>query len=203
MRYKRNVAILFSSVFLIAGCTDESVMTEQKKVEVKTTTHTNQKTNQTKHPILNPVQYEKLFKHMTEHLKMDQFQLKASTIGADFTTVDQPLSFGKRRWLTVDGTIDTPSTQETLYFENQKQDTQLAIHFAYTDRYIGNDLVQYQSSDGYKGLDQKLSNQSELIIISYKNILITVQQNALHEVDPDTTQEAVKEVINELKNVPV
>lgn len=167
-------------------------MTEQKKVEVKTTTHTNQKTNQTKHPILNPVQYEKLFKHMNEHLKMDQFQLKGSTIGADFTAVDQSLSFGKRRWLTVDGTIDTPSTQETLYFENQKQDTQLAIHFAYTDRYIGNDLVQYQSNGGY----------GELIIISYKNILISVQQNSLNKVDSDTTQEAAKQVIQELKNVP-
>lgn len=163
--------ILFSSVFLIVGCTDEAVTTEQKKVEVKTTTHT----NQTKHTILNPVQYERLFKYMNEHLEMDQFQLKASTIGADFTVVDQSLSFGKRRWLTVDGTIDTPSTQKTLYFENQKQDTQLAIHFVYTDRYIGNDVVQYQSSNGYKGLDQKLSNQSDLIIISYKNILISVQ----------------------------
>lgn len=163
--------ILFSSVFLIVGCTDEAVTTEQKKVEVKTTTHT----NQTKHTILNPVQYERLFKYMNEHLEMDQFQLKASTIGADFTVVDQSLSFGKRRWLTVDGTIDTPSTQKTLYFENQKQDTQLAIHFVYTDRYIGNDVVQYQSSDGYKGLNQKLLNQSDLIIISYKNILISVQ----------------------------
>lgn len=193
MNYKGTMLILFSSVFLIAGCTDEAVMTEQKKVEVKTTTHTNQKTNQTKHPILNPVQYEKLFKHMNEHLKMDQFQLKGSTIGADFTAVDQSLSFGKRRWLTVDGTIDTPSTQETLYFENQKQDTQLAIHFAYTDRYIGNDLVQYQSNGGY----------GELIIISYKNILISVQQNSLNKVDSDTTQEAAKQVIQELKNVPV
>lgn len=52
MNYKRAMLILFSSVFLIAGCTDEAVMTEQKKVEVKTTTHTNQKTNQTKHPHL-------------------------------------------------------------------------------------------------------------------------------------------------------
>jgi len=109
MRYKRNMAILFSSVFLSVGCTDEAVTTEQKKV-VKTTTHTDQKTNQTKHPILNPVQYEKLFKYMDEHLKMDQFQLQASTIGSDFTAVDRSLSFGKRRWLTVDGTIDTPST---------------------------------------------------------------------------------------------
>ncbi|WP_287026077.1 hypothetical protein [Exiguobacterium sp.] len=184
--------ILFSSVFLIAGCTDEAVTTEQKKV-VKTTTHTDQKTNQTKHPILNPVQYEKLFKHMDEHLKMDQFQLKRSTIGADFTAVDQSLSFGKRRWLTVDGTIDTSSTQEALYFENQKQDTQLAIHFAYTDRYIGNDLIQYQSNGDY----------GELLIISYKNILISVQHNYLQKVDSDTTQEAAKQVIHELKNVPV
>ena len=192
MNYKGTMLILFSSVFLIAGCTDEAVTTEQKKV-VKTTTHTDQKTNQTKHPILNPVQYEKLFKHMDEHLKMDQFQLKRSTIGADFTAVDQSLSFGKRRWLTVDGTIDTPSTQETLYFENQKQDTQLAIHFAYTDRYIGNDLIQYQSNGDY----------GELLIISYKNILISVQQNSLQKVDSDTTQEAAKQVIHELKNVPV
>lgn len=130
---------------------------------------------------------------MNEHLKMNQFQLKESTIGADFTAVDQSLSFGKRRWLTVDGTIDTPSTQETLYFENQKQDTQLAIHFAYTDRYIGNDLVQYQSNGDY----------GELLIISYKNILITVQHNSLQKVDSDTTQEAAKQVIQELKNVPV
>lgn len=193
MNYKGTMLILFSSLFLIAGCTDEAVTTEPKKVEVKTTTHTNQKTNQTKHHNLNPVQYERLFKHMNEHLKMDQFQLKESTIGADFTAVDQSLSFGKRRWLTVDGTIDTPSTQETLYFENQKQDTQLAIHFAYTDRYIGNDLVQYQSNGGY----------GELIIISYKNILISVQQNSLNKVDSDTTQEAAKQVIQELKNVPV
>lgn len=200
MRYKRNMAILFSSVFLSVGCTDEAVTTEQKKVEVKTTTHTNQKT---KHPILHPVQYEKLFKYMDEHLKMDQFQLQASTIGSDFTAVDRSLSFGKRRWLTVDGTIDTPSTQETLYFENQKQDTRLAIHLTYIDRYIGNDVMQYQSSDGYKGLNQKLSNQSDLIIISYKNILISVQQNALYKVDPDTTQEAAKQVIHELKNAPV
>ena len=192
MNYKGTMLILFSSVFLIAGCTDEAVTTEQKKV-VKTTTHTDQKTNQTKYPILNPVQYEKLFKHMDEHLKMDQFQLKGSTIGADFTAVDQSLSFGKRRWLTVDGTIDTPSTQETLYFENQKQDTQLAIHFAYTDRYIGNDLIQYQSNGDY----------GELLIISYKNILISVQQNSLQKVDSDTTQEAAKQVIHELKNVPV
>lgn len=189
MNYKGTMLILFSSVFLFAGCTDEAVTTEQKKVEVKTTTHT----NQTKHLILNPVQYEKLFNDMNEHLKMDQFQLKRSTIGADFTAVDQSLSFGKRRWLTVDGTIDTPSTQETLYFENQKQDTQLAIHFAYTDRYIGNDLVQYQSNGDY----------GELLIISYKNILITVQQNALQKVDSNTTQEAAKQVIQELKNVPV
>ncbi|WP_294747250.1 hypothetical protein [uncultured Exiguobacterium sp.] len=199
MKRRVRMLILFSSLFLIAGCTDEEGTTEQKKVEVQTTTHT----NQTKHAILNPTQYERLFKYMNEHLAMEQFQLKASTIGADFTVVDQSLSFGKRRWLTVDGTIDTPSTQETLYFENQKQDTQLVIHFAYTDRYIGNDVVQYQSSDGYKGLNQKLSNQSDLIIISYKNILISVQQNALQKFDSDTTQEAAKQVIHELKNAPV
>ena len=110
MNYKGITLILFSSVFLIAGCTDEEGTTKQKKVEVQTATHT----NQTKHVILNPAQYERLFKYMNEHLEMDQFQLKASTIGADFTVVDQSLSFGKGRWLTVDGTIDTPSTQKAV-----------------------------------------------------------------------------------------
>lgn len=189
MKRRGRMFILISSVFLIAGCTDEAA-TSKPKAEVKTATHTNQKIDEKQHQVLRHEQYEKLFEYMNQHVKIDQFQLKASTVGDDFTVVDRALSFGKRRWLTVDGTIDSGSTQESLYFENKKQDTQLAIHFAYTDRYIGNDLIQYQSNGSY----------GELITISYKNILISVQQNTLNKVDPDTTQRVVQQVIDELEN---
>jgi len=189
MKWRGRILVLVSSVFLIAGCTDEAATTKPK-AEVKTATHTNQKIDEKHHQVLRHEQYEKLFEYMNQHVKIDQFQLKASTVGDDFTVVDRALSFGKRRWLTVDGTIDSGSTQESLYFENKKQDTQLAIHFAYTDRYIGNDLIQYQSNGSY----------GELITISYKNILISVQQNTLNKVDPDTTQQVVQQVIDELEN---
>jgi len=199
VKRRGRMFILISSVFLIAGCTDEAATTKPK-AEVKTATHTNQKIDEKHHQVLRHEQYEKLFEHMNRHVKIDRFQLKASTVGDDFTVVDRALSFGKRRWLTVDGTIDSGSTQESLYFENKKQDTQLVIHFAYTDRYIGNDMIQYQSNDGNKELNQELSNRSDLIMISFKNIIITVEQNTLEKVDPDTTQRAVQQVINELEN---
>jgi len=189
MKRRGRILVLVSSVFFIAGCTDE-VATTKPKAEIKTATHTNQKIDEKQRQVLTHGQYEKLFEYMNQHVKIDQFQLKASTVGDDFTVVDRALSFGKRRWLTVDGTIDSGSTQESLYFENKKQDTQLAIHFAYTDRYIGNDLIQYQSNGSY----------GELITISYKNILISVQQNTLNKVDPDTTQRVVQQVIDELEN---
>ena len=199
MKRRGRMFILISSMFLIAGCTDEAATTKPK-AEVKTAAHTSQKIDEKQHQVLTHEQYEKLFEHMNQLVKIDHFQLKASTVGDDFTVVDRALSFGKRRWLTVDGTIDSGSTQESLYFENKKQDTQLVLHFAYTDRYIGNDMIQYQSNDGNKELNQELSNRSDLIMISFKNIIITVEQNTLNKVDPDTTLQVVQQVIDELEN---
>ena len=192
MKWRKKYLILLSSVFLIAGCTDDAV-TSKPKSENKKVTVTNQ--------IMNHEQFEQLFAHMNEHLKIDQFQLKASTRGSDFTIIDKELSFGKRNWLTVDGSSDSASTQESLYFEDKKQTTQLSVHFAYTDHYIGEDMIQYPSSSGYDKLNQKLANQSDLILISYKNLVISVQQNKLSKVDPETTKLAVENVINELKRL--
>lgn len=189
MKVRKGFLVILSSAFLIAGCTDDAV-TSKPKSENKKVTVTNQ--------IMNHEQFEQLFAHMNEHLKIDQFQLKASTRGSDFTIIDKELSFGKRKWLTVDGTSDSASTQESLYFEDKKQTTQLSVHFAYTDHYIGEDMIQYPSSSGYDKLNQKLANQSDLILISYKNLVISVQQNKLSKVDPETTKLAVKRVIKEL-----
>ncbi|WP_214801177.1 MULTISPECIES: hypothetical protein [unclassified Exiguobacterium] len=195
MKWRKKYLILLSSVFLIAGCTDDAV-TSKPKSEKKKVTVSNQKTDENQ--IMNHDQFEQLFAHMNEHLKIDHFQLKASTRGSDFTIIDKELSFGKRNWLTVDGSSDSASTQESLYFEDKKQTTQLSVHFAYTDHYIGEDMIQYPSSSGYDKLNQKLANQSDLILISYKNLVISVQQNKLSKVDPETTKLAVERVIKEL-----
>ncbi|WP_214804943.1 MULTISPECIES: hypothetical protein [unclassified Exiguobacterium] len=192
MKWRKKYLILLSSVFLIAGCTDDAV-TSKPKSENKKVTVTNQ--------IMNHDQFEQLFAHMNEHLKIDHFQLKASTRGSDFTIIDKELSFGKRNWLTVDGSSDSASTQESLYFEDKKQTTQLSVHFAYTDHYIGEDMIQYPSSSGYDKLNQKLANQSDLILISYKNLVISVQQNKLSKIDLGTTKLAVKRIINELEHL--
>ncbi|KOP28845.1 hypothetical protein ADM98_07860 [Exiguobacterium sp. BMC-KP] len=199
MKRRGRMLILVSSVILFAGCTDEAATTKSK-AEIKTATHTSQKIDEKRHRVLTHEQYEKLFEHMNQHVKIHHFQLKASTVGDDFTVVDRALSFGKRRWLTVDGTIDSGSTQESLYFENKNQDTQVSVHFAYTDQYIGNDMLQYQSNDENKELNQELSNRSDLIMISFKNIIITVQQHSLNKVDPDTTQRVAQQMIDELEN---
>ncbi len=189
MKVRKGFLVILSSAFLIAGCTDDAVTSKPKTANKKVTV-----TNQ----IMNHDQFEQLFAHMNEHLKIDQFQLKASTRGSDFTIIDKELSFGKRKWLTVDGTSDGASTQESLYFEDKKQTTQLSVHFAYTDHYIGEDMIQYSSSSGYDKLNQKLANQSDLILISYKNLVISVQQNKLSKVNPKTIKLAVEQVIKEL-----
>ncbi|WP_214850462.1 hypothetical protein [Exiguobacterium sp. s193] len=195
MRGRMGFSIILTSAFLVAGCTDDAV-TSNPKSENKKVTVSNQKTDENQ--IMNHDQFEQLFSHMNEHLKIDQFQLKASTRGSDFTIIDKELSFGKRKWLTVDGTSDGASTQESLYFEDKKQTTQLSVHFAYTDHYIGEDMIQYSSSSGYDKMNQKLANQSDLILISYRNLVISVQQNKLSKVDPKTTKLAVEQVIKEL-----
>ncbi|MCK2157711.1 hypothetical protein [Exiguobacterium sp. 17-1] len=184
----------------MTGCTNNTVSSKPKP-EIKQVTTTNQKINGNRNQILNHDQFKKLFEQMHEYLKIGHFQLEASTLGSDFTIIDRELSFGKRKWLTVDGTSDSSSSQESLYFEDEKQTTQLSIHFAFTDHYIGEDMVQYPSNSGYNKLNQKLANKSDLIIISYKNIVISVQQNTLGKIDPETTQLAVKRIINELKQL--
>jgi len=198
MKVRKRFLVVLSSAFFVVGCTDDAV-TSNSKPEIKKVTSVNQKIVGNQNQIMNHDRFEKLFEQMHEHLKIDHFQLKASTLGSDFTIIDRKLSFGKRKWLTVDGTSDSASTQESLYFEDEKQTTQLSIHFAYTDHYIGEDMIQYPSNSGYNKLNQKLANKSDLIIISYKNIVISVQQNTLSKIDPETTRLAVKRVIDELE----
>lgn len=200
MRLKKHYLILLSSTFLIAGCTDKSVESKPK-VEVSTTSNSNHKTNQTQKNIMSYQQYENLFKHMNDKLKIKNFQLKESTLGPDVTIIDKELSFNKRDWLTIDGTKDdlTPkSTQETLYFEDKKQTTLLSISFAYTNNYVGEDMLQYQVPSGYTKINQELANKSDLILLSYKNIVISIQQNNSSKVDYETTKLATKMVIDEL-----
>ncbi len=200
MKFKKKHLILLSSTFLIAGCTDNSVE-HKPKVEVSKVSNSNHKKNHTQNNVMSYQQFENLFKHMNDKLKIKNFQLKESTLGPDVTIIDKELSFNKRNWLTVDGTKDdlTPkSTQETLYFEDKEQTTLLSINFAYTKNYVGEDMLQYQIPSGYNKINQKIANKSDLILLSYKNIVISIQQNSSDKVDYDTTKFATKMVIDNL-----
>lgn len=204
MKMKKKFIVVLSCAFFIGGCSNDSI-TPKHNSEVVESNNTNQKTTKNHdEPVLNHRQFEMLFNHMNSNLKIQNFKLKASTLGPDVTAIDRELSFNSREWLTVDGTANDTnpkSTQETLYFEDNEQITQLSIHFAYTDNYIGDDMVQYQISSGYDELNQQISNKSDLIIISYKNLIISFQQNTLNEVDIEITKLAVRNVINELKKI--
>ncbi|WP_215142231.1 hypothetical protein [Exiguobacterium qingdaonense] len=179
----KNILVVFLCTFFIGGCSDNSITPKQNLKIVETTSSEQETTETQDRPVLNHRQFENLFNHMNSNLKIQNFKLKASTLGDDVTAIDKKLSFNKREWLTVDGTMDgtnLKSTQETLYFEDKDQTTQLSIHFAYTENYIGNDMVQYQINSGYNELNQKISNKSDLMIISYKNLIISVQQNTVN-----------------------
>ena len=203
MKIKRKYLILLSSTFLIAGCTDNAVE-NKSKVAISKVNHSSQKSNPTQANIMSYQKFENLFKHMNDKLKIKNFQLKESTLGPDVTIIDKELSFNKRNWLTINGTKDDlapKSTQETLYFEDKDQTTLLSISFAYTKNYVGEDMLQYQVPSGYDNINQKLANKSDLILLSYKNIVISIQQNNSDKVNYDTTKFATKMVINELKTI--
>ncbi len=109
------------------------------------------------------------------------------------TRIDKELSFGKREWLTRSGDFDSQiePTQERYFYENEDSSRLLIITIAYTDSYIGNDLIAYNINSGYD-INEDLIH-SESIILSYKNLVIHVAQNSATPLEKiaDTDQAAL------------
>ncbi|HEY2492581.1 MAG TPA: hypothetical protein VGI33_06705 [Paenibacillus sp.] len=78
---------------------------------------------------------------------------------------------------------------------------QIQIRIAYTTVVMGNDLVSWDISSGYENTSKQLSNNTDLATLTYKNIIITILQNAKDHTELEITKGAIRSVIKSLKNL--
>ncbi|GJM80384.1 hypothetical protein HMSSN139_28800 [Paenibacillus sp. HMSSN-139] len=58
---------------------------------------------------------------------------------------------------------------------------------------MGNNLVAWESPSGYDGADtESLLNRTDMATYTYRNLIVTVTQNAKTKADISTTKKAVK-----------
>lgn len=150
--------------------------------------------NEINNELLSYENYESLFEHLVNTLKIDGLELKASTIDGNLTFIEKDLSFNKREYLTLDGTDSMETTEEQIVLENKDQSKQITIGVFFTNSYIGNDLVGWPNNVGFKDLNQDLVKSTNYAIITYKNLIITIHQSSTHTADLDTTKNVIRAV---------
>ncbi|MDP4144904.1 MAG: hypothetical protein Q8936_10565 [Bacillota bacterium] len=163
---------------------------------VKTVDNSNSK-------ILSYNDYERLFNNMVDNFKVPGFEVKASTLGDNVTVIDKELSFDKRQYLTLDGTLNssgTKPTDEQFTLEDKAQSKQITIGIFYTNSYIGNDLLGWPNNDGFANLNKSLSDKCSYSVLTYKNLVILIHQSSVDKADINLMNETIKSLILVLKN---
>lgn len=189
---KQVLACVLAGAVVLAGC-EEPQKDVQKEVTVASAAYAEEKVE-----ILSYEEYSELFLSMTENLEIPGYTLLNTSTDTDIIMIDKEISFNKREYLTLDGTYDNKSqvqtSQESLFFGSEDRKTALIITIAYTDAAIGEDIVSYVSSGGY-GLPEEVIQKSDLITLSYKNLIISVLQSAEKTVVEEDTTLAAEQLV--------
>ncbi|WP_217585987.1 hypothetical protein [Lentibacillus saliphilus] len=191
--------LLLSACFRIDNSTDKVVNSPHSKSAVHT--------NGVKDPIdikrnteeiLDYATYQRLYEGFSNEVKIDGYHFRGSSGGIDAIRVDENLTFSKRGWLTTSGELSPlEPTQEMYYYENEDENRLLTITIAYTESYIGSDMVFYNVSHGYD-INKELAN-NEIIALSYKNLIINILQTTSNDLEMDDTQNAAASIIEYLE----
>lgn len=195
---KYRVILLLLLLFVVISCSNQNVDTDNHSIDHLENTLSDQEKT------LTFSDYQSLVEKVEQELELPNYQLKASTFGYSIVMIDEELSFGKREYVTLDGTQGLPinATQESLLFLHEQEDSLITITLAYTDNYIGNDILFYQSVEGFEAIKDELTDHLDLLSISYKNIIISILQTKSDEtVDIENTINAGKSLVHFLNNL--
>ncbi|WP_178024370.1 hypothetical protein [uncultured Paenibacillus sp.] len=111
--------------------------------------------------------------------------------------IEREYTFNKKDTITLGGgKNDFNPTQQLFIFENKDKSIQIYVRFAYTEVDMGNNLVSWEFPSGDDGADIELSNRNDMATYTYKNLIVTVTQNAKTKADNRTTKNAVKSVLH-------
>lgn len=193
MRNYKMLIILSTICILLVGCSNSDSKIAESRIKIGDTTIDNTK------KILSYAEYQTLFEALKSNLKISNFELKTGTFTSDLTIVDKDLTYNKRQYLTLNGELDTgepKTTQELLIFENENQSTQISIRIAYTQNYIGEDIIDWSMLTGLSNINEKLSEMSDIVTFSYKNIVFIIYQISETKKDIDITKETIRNIQN-------
>lgn len=194
MRKFVKLSLLTLSLFSLIGCQQVNAHSENdnKGIESK----------KTEEKTLSYNQYEKLFKNMVKDVKVPGYTLKSSTSDVEVLRLSKDFSFGKREYMTTKGTFNgeqPKSTQESLFYESSNKDRMIIVTIAYTKSFIGNDMASYSVWSDY-GLKTSLIDKTDLMTITYKNLIITIIQTNEKKAEPNDTQNATRTIVKYLKD---
>ncbi|AJS58048.1 hypothetical protein [Paenibacillus sp. IHBB 10380] len=206
MQIARNLYLLclLLLLLLIVGCNskgnseilsveDSALIVTPEKVKVE---------DQKNEIIISYEQFSDLSGKLAKDIRIPGFKLRNTPIYPSIMLVDKDITFDKKQSITVDGTLDDlRSTEQLLIYENDNQTMQIQIKIAYTSVVIGNELVSWNLSSGYESTSKELSNNIDLATLTYKNIIITILQNAKDRTELEITKGAIRSVIKSLKNL--
>lgn len=193
MKKSNKILILIiSTLFLFTACGSRKNFSNinsssKKKNQIEKTSQIVKKEDEGKKS-LSYKQYRELYNLIKNNLELKGFNQVSSTDGETLVAVAKDLTFNKRNWITLNGK-SYQSTQDTIFFESKDKKTLVAINFAYTPNFIGNDIVFYIPSI-YKDfkINSNLKNLTDFMIISYKNLIINIHQTSSTAIDKDITK---------------
>ncbi|WP_345242091.1 hypothetical protein [Pontibacillus salipaludis] len=148
-------------------------------------------------------EYQQLFMDMSKELELKGLELKKATTGKDVKIVEKEATFGKRKYLTLDGTLDMSnvrSTQESLIYEDRESTKHLSITIAYSKYMNGNDLLMWPSIRKYEGVNDNLVEHVDTATLAYKNVIIFILQSTDGSEKADTvlTHDVITSLIDYL-----
>lgn len=115
-------------------------------------------------------QYKDFFKEVSLNLEIEGYEDKEYSNSTNLIFIDKHFSFGKREFLTLDGTQSNKETQEMIVFSNDEKNKFVILNLIYIDQELDKDLVYIKS----RGVDipSTVYKKSSEYIFSYYNILV-------------------------------
>lgn len=119
-------------------------------------------------------QFENLFFELSDSINVENFEVKGKSDDTNLTVIDKELSFNKRKFLTIDGTKDSPETQERIIYENTSENIVAMIDLIFLENSLNKDLVYWHFNRPHELKNKKALDIFDTAIISYNNLLVKV-----------------------------
>ncbi len=185
------ILMVISYVILLTACFNNNDNNKQGSKNELTNNQNDEELEESgrNEKIFDYEDFRQLYENMEDNLNIEDYSLIYGSNGEHTVAIGPELTFGKGVFLTLSGDTINDPTQDVLYFESKDMQTLISVSISYTENCIGNDCIYYLPSSGEDAFESELKVLSDFMIISYKNLVITVHQTNKVKVDREITKE--------------